>query len=326
MFSYEIFYSVLYWSKFDMTLYAALNFTYLLPLSLNGPLFYFYLRQLIEPKKLSFYDFLHFLPFTLIMGMNIRFYVLPIKNKINALVNNDYSDFIIPFKWDYLLIVMLLFGYGLLVALKFRSKYKDDIEMSLWIRILISSFFTYTFVHVIYCIISYLNLELNSNLTDYLITIILILTVGVSTYFVHMHPSVFNGTSFKKFVPFVKYEKTGLSKQFSLELKEKLDLIMHSQKPFLNPDINLDTIANMLDVSRNHASQIVNEHYLMNFYDFINDYRIIEAKKILVSKRNKYSISEIAYQCGFNNRISFYNAFKKFVGSTPKEYQKQNTL
>jgi AraC-like DNA-binding protein len=61
----------------------------------------------------------------------------------------------------------------------------------------------------------------------------------------------------------------------------------------------------------------------MSFYDYINQYRIEEAKNKLsssISNNLSYSISDIAYQCGFNNRVSFYKAFKKITRTTPTEF------
>lgn len=119
-----------------------------------------------------------------------------------------------------------------------------------------------------------------------------------------------------------KYEKTGLSEAFSQELKEKLEDLMDSQKLFLNHELRLDDIATMLNISRHHASQVINENFKMSFYDYINTYRIEEAKKKLCNnfKKSSESISDIAYQCGFNNRVSFYKAFKKRTKITPKEF------
>ncbi|WP_421808716.1 helix-turn-helix domain-containing protein [Flagellimonas sp.] len=119
-----------------------------------------------------------------------------------------------------------------------------------------------------------------------------------------------------------KYEKTGLSEAFSQELKEKLEDLMDTQKLYLNHELRLDDIANMLNISRHHASQVINENFNMSFYDFINTYRIEEAKNKLCNnfKKSSESISDIAYQCGFNNRVSFYKAFKKRTKITPKEF------
>ncbi|WP_161991979.1 helix-turn-helix domain-containing protein [Flagellimonas algicola] len=119
-----------------------------------------------------------------------------------------------------------------------------------------------------------------------------------------------------------KYEKTGLSKAFSEELKTKLEHLMMTQKPYLNQELRLDDIAKMLDISRHHASQVINENFGLNFYDYINGYRIEAAKNRLTSNSETAipSISEIAYQCGFNNRVSFYKAFRKITHSTPSEF------
>lgn len=120
----------------------------------------------------------------------------------------------------------------------------------------------------------------------------------------------------------LKYEKTGLSEAFSLELKNKLEQLMVTQKPYLNHELRLDDIAGLLDISRHHASQVINENFGMSFYDYVNQYRIEEAKNKLSSNNGNlcYSISDIAYQCGFNNRVSFYKAFKKITHTTPTEY------
>lgn len=120
-----------------------------------------------------------------------------------------------------------------------------------------------------------------------------------------------------------KYGKTGLSETFSLELKQKLEELMVTKKPYLNHELRLDDIADLLDVSRHHASQVINAHFNMGFYDYINAHRIEEAKSKLRSsgfETSSQSISDIAYLCGFNNRVSFYKAFKKFTHTTPTEF------
>ena len=101
---------------------------------------------------------------------------------------------------------------------------------------------------------------------------------------------------------------------------------MITQKIYLNPELNLDDIASLLNISRHHASQVINENFGTSFYDYINGHRIMDVKRRLStnSTENK-SIADLAYECGFNNRVSFYNAFKKMTGTTPKMYIKDQT-
>ena len=126
--------------------------------------------------------------------------------------------------------------------------------------------------------------------------------------------------------PNQKYEKTGLSTAFSLELRHKLEQLMVTEKPYLNQELHLDDIAHLLNISKHHASQVINENFGVNFYEFVNKYRIEEAKFHLVANARikSLSISEIAFLCGFNNRVSFYKAFKKEAKSTPTEFMEHH--
>lgn len=63
----------------------------------------------------------------------------------------------------------------------------------------------------------------------------------------------------------------------------------------------------------------------MNFFEYINSLRITEAMELLKDKgKSRLTIIEVAYQVGFNNKVSFNAAFKKQTGVTPTEYRKQH--
>jgi len=114
-------------------------------------------------------------------------------------------------------------------------------------------------------------------------------------------------------------EKTG--KEYYIKLMD----LMKTKKPYINPDLTLVKLAEMVCVSRTHLSFIINVYANQKFYDFINYYRIEEAKKNLSEKINeKLSILDIAYLSGFNSKSSFNRAFKRFTKLTPKEYKKIN--
>lgn len=152
-----------------------------------------------------------------------------------------------------------------------------------------------------------------------------LLLYGIIIFILIRFPSIFTNSVYRLDTLEIKqnkYEKTGLSESFSMELKDKLEDLMDAKKLYLNHDIRLNHIADLLDISRHHASQVINENFGLNFYDFINSYRINDAK---IKLRNGFensseSISDIAYQCGFNNRVSFYKAFKKMTGTTPTDF------
>ncbi len=107
----------------------------------------------------------------------------------------------------------------------------------------------------------------------------------------------------------------------------QLESLMNHEKLFLNPDIGLETVAKRLKISSNYLSQMVNHLCGHNFSDYINTFRIEEAKiKLQDSSYFRYTILTIGLESGFNSKTTFYKAFKKIVGITPKQYQEKYSL
>ena len=106
---------------------------------------------------------------------------------------------------------------------------------------------------------------------------------------------------------------------------ENLLQIIQSEKLFLNTDLSLFSLANRLSVSAHNLSFIINEFSGENFNQFINRYRVEEAKKmILNSKNNHLTILGIGYEVGFNSKSAFNTTFKKVTNKTPNEFKKSN--
>jgi AraC-like DNA-binding protein len=92
-------------------------------------------------------------------------------------------------------------------------------------------------------------------------------------------------------------------------------------KPYLNPKISLQEVSTVLDINPNRLSQAINEKTGLNFKDYINSYRVEEAKLLLSSPEfQKLTIEAIAEKAGFYSKSPFYSAFKKHTGMTPKEF------
>lgn len=118
-----------------------------------------------------------------------------------------------------------------------------------------------------------------------------------------------------------KYAKTGLSKEKSEEFKNVVSDFMSHKKPYLNNKITLKELAEKLDIPAHHLSQIINEQFECNFFDFVNRYRVEEFKsKIHDSAHQQFSLLSIALDCGFNSKSSFNRIFKKFTNITPSEF------
>ncbi|MBK7223520.1 MAG: AraC family transcriptional regulator [Saprospiraceae bacterium] len=119
-------------------------------------------------------------------------------------------------------------------------------------------------------------------------------------------------------VPMAKTDKQALQ-----DLAASLDQYMTETRPYLNPDLNINTLAFNLGVTEKTLSQTINSIMGANFSDYINSYRIeFVRQKLEEDKDRSMSIKEVMYEAGFNSRSVFNTAFKKKTGLTPSEYQK----
>ncbi|NTW25190.1 MAG: AraC family transcriptional regulator [Lentimicrobium sp.] len=99
------------------------------------------------------------------------------------------------------------------------------------------------------------------------------------------------------------------------------EYLMDKGKPFVNPKLSLQDASLVLNINPNRLSQVINEKTGLNFKDYINSYRVEEAKLLLSSQEfQKLTIEAIAEKAGFNSKSPFYAAFKKHTGMTPKEF------
>jgi AraC-like DNA-binding protein len=118
-----------------------------------------------------------------------------------------------------------------------------------------------------------------------------------------------------------KYQRSGLTDVMADKIQNDLDNYMISEKAYQNPQITINDIATHLDIPRHYITQVLNENLQKNFFTWINDYRIVDAKRKLKDKKNAHlTILAIAYDSGFNSKSSFNSIFKKTTGLTPSQF------
>ncbi len=112
------------------------------------------------------------------------------------------------------------------------------------------------------------------------------------------------------------------------ESKENQFLVIQNhienQNRYLDSAFSLEVLATETKMSVSKVSSIINNHSEFNFSDYINQFRIEKAKKLLLEPKYKdYNIESIGFECGFNSKSAFYAAFKKFTNLTPTEFKKK---
>lgn len=77
----------------------------------------------------------------------------------------------------------------------------------------------------------------------------------------------------------------------------------------------------MLSISPQQLSEILNARINKSFYEYTNEHRINEAKRLLIEQPED-KVAYIALKSGFNSLSSFYNSFHKATGESPGVYRK----
>ena len=102
------------------------------------------------------------------------------------------------------------------------------------------------------------------------------------------------------------------------QIKEQIQ----NQELYINPKLNLRSLAEALELNDKELSRLINECGKVNFYQFINEFRVEKFKELLQSpKAHQLSILGLATEAGFSSKSTFYTAFKAIEGMTPKQFQ-----
>lgn len=120
----------------------------------------------------------------------------------------------------------------------------------------------------------------------------------------------------------IKYSGSSLKEEDANIYANKLNEFMLSEKPFLDPTLTLSQLASQINISSHYLSQIINEKFDLNFFEFINQFRVEEVKsRIINPKFEKFSLLAIALDSGFNSKSAFNRIFKKITQQTPSQYK-----
>lgn len=239
--------------------------------------------------------------------VTIPFLVLSVKllNKHNRIIKDNYSDIA---KINYILLRNLI----------------------------IASIVLY-FLEITIVTLAFTGVEI-AELLNFILYILLVVIVYVIGYdalvrkqealkYVYIQKTdnavVFEDFGTNRTVSVRKYEKNALSELRVNQIAEKIVGCINSQKPYRNSEIRLNDLSQLINEHPNNVSQVINDYFKKNFYDFINFYRVDEAKSLLKDPNFKnYTITAIGFEVGFNSKSAFYSSFKKFTDITPAQFQK----
>jgi len=333
--------SCLFWTNYFYRVPEFFGSTALFAL-LYGPLLLIYFDSVFEnPKPLINYG-IHFLPFLIMLGLKMPFYLSSPEVKLLHPEQAALS-YIINGHIDYAEIVKIahlsIYGYVLLTQIRSYPSIGYMRPWANWILVFYISFIVLTILYWTIVVTQGYIL-----LADYFISISACGSIVLLAWFGDSYEKLKAGEPimdsllphFKEQArqsgqplppgshPDEKYKNSGLPSSLANKLAEELELLMSREQLYKENDLKLETLAEKLKSNRHFVSQVINQFYKTNFFDFINANRIDEAKRLLVSDDHELNIIEIAYAVGYNNKVTFNTVFKRFTGTTPSEYRKQN--
>jgi AraC-like DNA-binding protein len=310
---------------------------------LDAVLLYFYVKSLVfrdfhlRPK-----DYLHLIPLALfVLFMIVAFYRYPAAIRLDW-INTEafvYSGGYITAEFLSKTLRVVYCAAAFLLIFKYKDILKtthSNIEKVdiLWLKILVVGFMVISLMHEVLALAKVIGFvtgydfqhpDPKGNIIEY---------IGLSgNYALFFLVCILVFTSMRYFSNFEAVrqkdskeppKKSTQEKLLNPEYAEKIDGIMRTQQTYLNPELTLDMLAETLAIPAKDLSMIINRHFNLNFYEFINGYRIEEAKKRLLEPANKdKTITDIYLEVGFNSKSVFNTFFKKLVGKTPSEYRQQ---
>ncbi len=311
--------------------YAVYFFPFYFPLIFSlYPLIYHYLVNAVDDKNQRFIvKVFSYVP-SLVLIITIAIYSsINYTEKIHF-IKTDITQFntgFFPFEL-YQLIIFILYYFQLIVfVIVFIQMYlahkkrKRDVSVTpkpflpRWLFSFVSIIILY---EVIYTIFMFFEPNYQSQLINLISNVAVVLFIGFlgiqhdeMLLMMKLNPSI-NKT--------VKFNKESIDEAKAEQVMKSIYVLMDGKKLYRNPSLKLEHLAKKIHLPQKTLSEIINKYEGENFSQFINKYRIKEAKQILSDKNHHHKIHKIYSSLGFYSRSTFNRSFKTIEGITPTEF------
>ena len=308
------------WSGYLRSVPWLMGMSYAVPF-LIGPLLYGYLRE--EGEKLALRDFVHLLPFVWAMVTQLGFFGLSAATKLEVYEEEIVTEAYFH-EWGYIRGIFLKALHLAVYVWWMRAWEKDEPGRGLW-----GASAVFALLWAIHGGLLWMGWP------GYALTysVQMVLMGGLAVW-LHWKLSVRRvaPTGNQPVVPTAngepetrrpKYRKSGLAEKDIDEIAARVSRYMEEERPFLHASLRLADLANGAGVPPHHLTEVLNQHFGQKFTDYVNGYRVAEAKQLLTDAQNDPTMLAVAYAAGFNSKNSFNRAFRKFTGLSPTEYKKE---
>ena len=323
---------VMWGAEFKMTardLFPSLYFFPMVAYYVDGALLYLCFKALVfKDFSLTKIDLFHFIPLiAYITFIGLVFYSKPQDIRLEMINSESFvysASYVYMEFLSKLIRVFYAFACFLLIS-RYSSRLQDTnsnmekVHLS-WLRALVIGFLLVMISEAILVAAKIINIYTNFSFS-------LFVNIGLTGYYITfalVNLLVF--TAVRYFGAFEQISEIKVTKKarderfFQPELALSVDNAIRGGQIYMDPDITLDKLAETLKILPRDLSSLINRHFGVNFYEFINRYRIEEAKRMLSSEKYRATtITDIYLKVGFNSKSVFYTFFKKLEGMTPSQ-------
>jgi AraC-like DNA-binding protein len=278
------------------------------------PLVWLYIRKHLSGNyRFDLRESIHFLPFLIVL----TYIILPVSSRFESFSPYPLSSILL---WVLLVIQAIFYMY---FSMKLIVKVRDDLSNHLssfkgldlkWIQSFFHLFVAlYTGYFIILVLIVHFNAFQEVRIILSAAFMLLIWIIG------------FRALRKERTIPQTLSVKTMelLDSGQVKSLVKKLDSIMVKEKIYLNPELTLNDLTEELNSTRNEISWVLNNSIGKNFYNYVNEFRVLEVIGLMKDQKRDYQkILALAFDAGFNSKPAFNAVFKKNTGKTPSEYRK----
>jgi AraC-like DNA-binding protein/membrane protease YdiL (CAAX protease family) len=298
---------------------------------LYGPIFYLYVKFLTKKiERVKIINLLHLVPFILGYLLLIPIYNLPMPERIkyveqmiagqHPIIYGIYQD-IIPVQGVIYTVftIFVVLEYNKRIKERFSNIEKINLD---WLKYLTLGMIVCWLISAISTLVNFI-LPKQTSIMVALHTAMSVLIYSIG-YLGLRQPEIFmKPADYSTDEPSTeKYKKSGLDDSSAEEIKTKLLELIEKEKPYLDSELTLSKLAEMISVSTHNLSEVINSKLGKTYYYFINEYRVEEFKRKLVNPSTQnYNLVSIAFDSGFNSKTSFNTIFKKITNQTPSEYR-----
>lgn len=294
---------------------------------LKGPMLLFYVISLTEDAfKFTRRHLLHLIPIVISLGWLLVFQIDSSDLRFKTTGQTETERQLANGMWHFIKIMPFFYALAAvnrvrLYRISLHNQYSNFSPTEpTWLNILSLGFlFTWSFsilVHVVANTVALGSPQVSDlfGITENYIIFILINALFINSV-VHTHKLLTTK-------PEITKDKT--DEKLTDSAIQKVQLGMEVQKLFLKQNLNIDEFSKRINLPVKEVSAVINKHYGTNFFEFMNSYRVEEAKRLLGDAQHAdMTVMDVLLHAGFNSKSAFHRFFNRLVGMSPTEFRKQ---